>query len=138
MPHGVAAEGLLPYFTPEKIVEIARNIRLNLKPGGVLVCDLAWKKGIDAGAGGSRYLSRQAGAFLGAMNTPEEGRELFVQAGYTDVTSHLPTVLAEKYNLPRPVDDMQFIIVARNPMQTESAPSEKQEVSDAQTGNAND
>jgi O-methyltransferase involved in polyketide biosynthesis len=113
--NAIAAEGLLPYFTPEKIVEIVRNIRRNLKPNGVLVCDLAWKKGVQAGGEGSRYLSRQAGTFLGAMSTPVEGCKLFVEAGYVDVTFHLPTVLAAKYNLPRPVNDLQFIIVARNP-----------------------
>jgi O-methyltransferase involved in polyketide biosynthesis len=111
----IAAEGLLPYFTPEKIVEILRNIRRNLKPNGVLVCDMAWKKGVMAGGEGSRYLSRQAGGFSGAMNSPEEGCKLFVEAGYVDVTFHLPTVLADKYNLPRPVNDLQFIIVGRNP-----------------------
>jgi O-methyltransferase involved in polyketide biosynthesis len=115
--HAVAAEGLLPYFAPEKIVDIVRHIRHNLKPGGVLVCDLAWKKGIQAGREGARYLSRQAGVFQGAMASPEEGRELFVRAGYSDVTHHLPTALAEKYNLPRPVNDLQFVIVARNTAQ---------------------
>jgi O-methyltransferase involved in polyketide biosynthesis len=112
--HAVAAEGLLPYFPPEKIVDIVKNIRLNLKPGGVLVCDMAWSKGIQAGGEGSRYLSRQAGTFLGAMSSPEEGRSLFEQAGYLNVTSHLPTELAEKHSLPRPVNDLQFIVVGHN------------------------
>jgi O-methyltransferase involved in polyketide biosynthesis len=114
MAHAVATEGLLPYFPPEKIVHIVKSIRLNLKPGGVLVCDMAWKKGIHAGGEGSRYLSRQAGAFLGAMETPEQGCSLLTQAGYTDVSFHLPTVLAAKYDLPRPVSDLQFIVVGRN------------------------
>lgn len=113
--HAVAAEGLLPYFPPEKIVELVRNIRLNLKPGGVLVCDMAWSKGIQAGGEGSRYLSRQAGTFLGAMSSPEEGRSLFEQAGYFNVTSHLPTELADRFNLPRPVNDLQFIVMGNNP-----------------------
>lgn len=116
--NAVATEGLLPYFTPEKIVDIVRNIRLNLKPGGVLVCDMAWKKGINATGEGARYLSRQAGLFLGAMETPDEGRALFTQAGYENVSAHLPSELAEKFNLPRPVSDLQFMIIGYNPAAT--------------------
>jgi O-methyltransferase involved in polyketide biosynthesis len=111
--HIISAEGLTPYFPPPDLVKIVRQIHDSLKPGGTLVCDMAWREGIRQTQEVSSFLSRQAGNFLGAMDSQEQARGIFAEAGYSEVNIYLPSEVAQKYNLPQPVLDLQLLVTAR-------------------------
>ncbi len=110
----VVAEGLNPYFKPEDITIIARNILKCLKPGGAYICDIAWEEGRrQAQQQASSLFSRQAGAFLGIAKDEQEAMKWIVDAGYEDVKTYLGSHMAEELKLPTPVMDFSVLVVGR-------------------------
>lgn len=124
----ISAEGLTPYFPPDQIVRIIRQIHDNLIPGGVFACDMAWKEGIRQTQEVASFLSRQAGVFVGAMTDQQQVYSIFQQANYDQVRVYLPSEVAQKFRLPQPVSDLQFLVTARRKPEDGSAPKPGEEV----------
>jgi hypothetical protein len=47
------------------------------------------------------------------MENEEDAKELFIDAGYQEVSLHLATNLADTYDLPKPVFNLEAFIVAK-------------------------
>ena len=109
----ITAEGLMPYFPHEQQVRIAQQVYENLTPRGLFLADMTWHEGVQKAEEGTRFFSRQAGKVLGTVKTKEEAATIFTEAGYQNVDVHLPSELAERYNLLTPVLDFQLLVAAQ-------------------------
>jgi O-methyltransferase involved in polyketide biosynthesis len=120
----VSAEGLNPYFPPESITRIASHIRESLKPRGIYISDVGWQYQQDESSEASlRIFRRNASNFFGVIKTEEEGRQLFVDAGYSDIEVYRPTkVTADMADIPRVPQDYSVIFIAHNPASPASSP----------------
>lgn len=111
----IVMEGLLPYFTREDCLKILRQVRDNLKPGGICVCDILYRKQMEEVQRLSAFsqFRRQAGSTRYAASDIEELHALFEEAGFAGSSVYLPSALAEQWNLLRPVKDYSFFVVGR-------------------------
>lgn len=109
----ISAEGLTPYFLREDNIRIGQQMLDNLLPGGVFVFDMAWTVGIRRMEEASKMFNRQAGNFIGAVDTPEQVVEMYREAGFVSVDVFLPSEVAARFDLPQPVMDLQLLAVAR-------------------------
>ncbi|NDJ61722.1 MAG: class I SAM-dependent methyltransferase [Chloroflexi bacterium] len=117
----ISAEGLTPYFPPNELIEMTSHFRACMKPHGVFVSDMAWKAGNRAAGPGASFVSRQAGRYLGAMEDQEQACSIFEAAGYAETMIYMPTEVAQRFDLPQPVADLQFMVVARNQAKSPAA-----------------
>lgn len=115
----ITMEGLLPYFPPDDVVHILRQVYSNLKPGGYCLCDCAWHRGMDEFRDDAslRQFKRQVGNFPTVVKDEAELRALFARGGFTNLRAYPPSEIAEKYQLPTPVTDFTFFVLARKPQQ---------------------
>jgi len=109
----ITAEGLNPYFTPEEVTRIASGVKQSLKPGGVYLSTVTLREGVTEIENGLKFLSRQIGRTLSIMENADDAKQLFTDAGYSDVTLYLPTDLAQTYDMPTPVINLEGLVVAR-------------------------
>jgi O-methyltransferase involved in polyketide biosynthesis len=112
--HAMTAEGLMMYFPHEQITSIGHQIYDNLVSGGILVCDMGWRRGQQTVQNEARMLSRQSGRFIGNVDNAEQVQEIFSKSGFEEVEVLLPSQTAERYEgLPRPVADFELFVRAR-------------------------
>jgi O-methyltransferase involved in polyketide biosynthesis len=109
----ISAEGLNPYFPPAEVIQIAKGIYKSLKSDGVYVSSIALREGVNEITEALRFASRQVGNILSIMENEEDAKELFIDAGYQEVSLHLATNLADTYDLPKPVFNLEAFIVAK-------------------------
>lgn len=110
----VVAEGLTAYFTPEDNTKIAGQIRQSLQPGGIFICDIPWREGMSKLKEAGSMFSRQAGNFLGIMNSDEDMRQMLLKAGYASVEIHHPSRLQQQMGLNMPVIEFSLFAEAKN------------------------
>ncbi len=108
----VIAEGLTAYFTPEDNTTIARHARDSLKEGGAFIADYPQREGMAHAQKATRFFSRQAGEYLGIMDSPEQLKQVLADAGYSAVDITTPTECARRFRLPLPVLDFSYFVVA--------------------------
>lgn len=109
----ISAEGLNPYFPPDEVIIIAKGVYDSLKPNGLYVSSITLREGANEIMEAMRFASRQVGNILSIMETEEDAKQLFLDAGYEDVSIHLPLDLAESHNLPKPVFNLEAFVVAK-------------------------
>lgn len=111
----IVMEGLLPYFTREDCVNILRQAHDNLKPGGICLCDILYRKQMEEvlRLGAFIHYRRQAGSTRYAAADIEEIHLLFEEAGFAGSSAYVPSALAEQWSLLRPVRDYSFFVVGR-------------------------
>lgn len=110
----IIAEGLVAYFALEEFTRITRNILACLKSGGVFICDVPWKPGMDEIKDAGRFFSRFAGNFIGVAHDETEARATLENSGASEVIVYHPEPLAVELNLPNPVFEPSLFVVARN------------------------
>jgi O-methyltransferase involved in polyketide biosynthesis len=111
----VAAEGLLPYFEYADITRIAKHIYRSLKVGGVFIADLGFIDDTGAKETGAlvRLFSRFTSSSPGSVSDEKTAYKLFHDAGYEEVELYKLPQVAELFDLPRPVSDVLYFMVAR-------------------------
>jgi O-methyltransferase involved in polyketide biosynthesis len=110
----VAAEGLLAYFEYADITRIAHQVYQSLKPGGVFIADLGYTTP-EGAKETSRLVSifrRYTSSTPGAVSSEETAYKLFYDAGYEKVELYRMPQTAEMFDLPQPVTDVLFFMVA--------------------------
>jgi len=110
----VSAEGLLPYFSYRDITRVAGQIQLSLKPGGTFLADMGYltPEGIHQSNRVIQMFRRQTRTMPGTVNDEDTARQLFVDAGYPQITIYKMPEIAEMFDLPRPAPDVLFFIAA--------------------------
>ena len=78
----ILAEGLLGYFPHADMVQICKNVYASLKPGGHFIADTAWTRGLKARPDAAGMFERQAGDYVGAVDTADQYRDLIKQANF--------------------------------------------------------
>jgi O-methyltransferase involved in polyketide biosynthesis len=111
----VTAEGLMPYFDYPDITRIARHVYQSLKPGGVLIADLGYVSGQGLQEAGRivQIFRRYTSTAPGAVHDEETAYDLFRNAGYEKVELYRMPQTAALFNLPQPVSDVLFFMVAQ-------------------------
>jgi O-methyltransferase involved in polyketide biosynthesis len=109
----ITAEGFLPYFARADQVRICRQIYRNLLDDGLFIADWTWIPGMETQRNAIQVFMRHGGRPAGTVNSQDDARQIFEEAGFKDITVYLPSALAETYNLPRPVNDIELIIMGR-------------------------
>lgn len=113
----VVAEGVLMYYPPDVITQIAASVYECLAPDGVFVADLLYRQGLREVAVThplvAPLIMRLVGAFRGVFDTPGDAQELFTQAGYVAAEVYRLPTLAAELGLPSAVPDALLLIAAR-------------------------
>lgn len=111
----ITLEGLTAYFKADHITEMVQKARQSLKPGGLCIADMAWQVGMDeeASRSGVNLFARQAGNFLTIVQDADEARQIFADAGYTQIDIYETNALAEQLpGIATPVTQFSLIVVA--------------------------
>ncbi|MEO8609139.1 MAG: class I SAM-dependent methyltransferase [Chloroflexota bacterium] len=110
----VTAEGLLPYFEFPDITRIARHMYASLNPGGVFIADLGFtdSQGAKEANGLVQIFRRYTRSSPGAVTDEETAYRLFREAGYETVELYRMPQTAALFDLPQPVSDVLFFMVA--------------------------
>jgi O-methyltransferase involved in polyketide biosynthesis len=110
----VTAEGLMPYFEYADITRVSKNIYQNLRPKGAFIADLGYTS-----AEGQKEANRIVQLFRrytnttpGAVQDEATAYRLFRDAGYENVELFRMPQTATMFNLPQPVSDVLFFMVA--------------------------
>lgn len=111
----VSAEGLMPYFKFADITRIARSIYQSLKPDGVFIADVGYTDAKGALETGRlvKIFQRYTSSAPGYVTEADEAYRLFADAGYELVELYRMEQTAELFDLPQPVSDVLFFIVAQ-------------------------
>ncbi len=114
----VIAEGVLPYFTPSEIIQIAASVRASLVSNGIFITDIVsgtgWKVVEKKSGLAAWLLKRQVGQFKGAMPTAEATRSLFQEAGYSFIAISSLKKVFHEYSPSDEVADTSFLVAAHN------------------------
>lgn len=110
----VIAEGLTAYFTPEDNTRIAQYIRASLKETGAFIADYPQREGMENAQKATRFFSRQAGEYLGIMDSEAQLTQVIQAAGYSKIELYTASQCAEMFKLPKPVLDFSYFVVATN------------------------
>ncbi len=116
----ISAEGLLIYFSLDKIQQIADGVRQALKEGGVFIADMGTKETLqELGKGQARQaigiFRRNAGNWIGVADDPAHAQALFKAVGYAQVETYKMPELAERLpHVPKPVANATLFVIARN------------------------
>lgn len=108
----VIAEGLTAYFDHADNVRMAKQIRESLKDGGAFIADYPQREGMQNAQKATRFFSRQAGEYLGIMDSEEQLKQVLTDAGFSKVELVTASQAAERFNLPSPVIDFSYFAVA--------------------------
>jgi O-methyltransferase involved in polyketide biosynthesis len=111
----ITAEGLMPYFSFEDITRIARQMYTSLKSGGVFIADLGFTDAQGAQEAGKlvQLFRRYTRVSPGVVTDEETAYRLFRDAGYEWVDLYRMPQTAKMFNLPQPVSDVLFIMMAK-------------------------
>lgn len=112
----VIAEGLLPYFSPDTIVQIAASVRESLSRQGAMITDIVssrgWSEVETKSAFATWMLKRQVGKFKAKMDSKDMAQGLFKQAGYSRVQVYSLQEMASQILPNLPMADVSFLITA--------------------------
>lgn len=111
----VTAEGLMPYFEFPDITRIAQQVYQSLNPGGVLIADLGFidSQGYQEAHAVVQIFRRYTSSTPGSVNDEQTAYRLFHEAGYENVELYRMPQTAAMFNLPQPVSDILFFMVAK-------------------------
>lgn len=109
----ILAEGLVAYFDLLEFTQIAERIKASLVPGGVFICDVPWRPGMDEIKQAGNWFSRFAGTFKGIAEDEDGARQTLENANYSEVIVHHPVDVATEHALPTPVFEPSLFIAAR-------------------------
>jgi O-methyltransferase involved in polyketide biosynthesis len=109
----IVAEGFLFYFPRSHQVRICQQVCDNLVEGGLFAADLTWHEGLNMAQGAAQYFSQRAGRYVGTVASKEQAESIFREAGFSEVNVYLPSEVAEKYDLPRPVFNAELLVVGK-------------------------
>lgn len=109
----IVMEGLLPYFSREDCRLIISQALGSLKPDGISVCDILYRKEMEEinRLGVFSHYRRQAGSVKYHATSEEDIHELFSEAGFASATIYAPSRIAEEWQLIQPVKDYSFFVV---------------------------
>lgn len=111
------SEGLFLYLSHRIIEELIGSLYMRLAPHGVLLVELMYRKpmqAIIANLGWAARLGRrQLGAFEGWFEDEQQAINMFTRVGYSQIQIHRLTQLADELQLPRPIPDVSFLLVAK-------------------------
>ncbi|MFZ6026177.1 MAG: class I SAM-dependent methyltransferase [Chloroflexota bacterium] len=112
----VIAEGVLPYFPPALITQVAVSVQQNLVENGRFIADVistqGWRETENKSKLAVWLLKRQIGKFKGKAEESAQARQWFEEAGYRKVTAYPLCELAAKFVPNLPVADVSFIVEA--------------------------
>lgn len=110
----VTAEGLMAYFPYAEITRIAKSVYQSLKPGGLFIADLGYMQGqgVQEASRIVQIFRRYTSSTPGAVYDEETAYRLFREAGYENIELHRMPQTAALFNLPQPVSDILFFMVA--------------------------
>jgi O-methyltransferase involved in polyketide biosynthesis len=113
----IMTRGLLIYFDIPTIVLTAGNILKVLKPGGHLIADLVMGTVQTLGPFSIilNFIRKQTNsdASRGRVPSPEEGENLFLNAGYSSAKAYRFSDFDTQLDLPKPYNNMMLIIDAQ-------------------------
>lgn len=109
----IVTEGLLPYFKREDCLAILKQMRANVKPDGIVVCDILYRKEMQEinQLGVFPHYRRQAGSVKFQATSEEEIHALYAEVGFAKATVFLPSIVAAEWKLLQPVKDYSFFTV---------------------------
>jgi O-methyltransferase involved in polyketide biosynthesis len=110
----VTAEGLMAYFAYPDITRIAKSVYQSLKPGGIFIADLGYMQaqGVQEASRIVQIFRRYTSSTPGAVYDEETAYRLFREAGYEQIELYRMPQTATLFNLPQPVSDILFFMVA--------------------------
>jgi hypothetical protein len=101
------------YYPQDEMIRLAAYLHSILQPGGVLVTYTPYAPGVDAVRSATRFFKNQIGDLPGMVSNTAEAVAVYQKAGFETVEVKLPSVLAEEIDLPRPMLDIEILVIAR-------------------------